>query len=198
MSVGRNLDPNLISDMVSFKLTSTDPQFAKRVLQARVYDRVIEKGEECVISVSPTSIESENLRVHPMMANTYHYKDLLCRADVFLKNSLDDATMREIVMYYQIYLEPVIITTIEHFLWTCPLETLRGIAQVAGFPTGQELLRLQIEQAFTRSVTKPAVIKAILTASDIVNALPLYEEALFLLRNRSSKGNREWYTQFLR
>jgi hypothetical protein len=191
------MEEDYATPIVTFTLTNSDPQFAKKVLYAKVFEQVIGRGENRSISIVPDTLEAENLKMHPMMADTRYYQTLLERMEIFLKSALDDVTMREIVMYYQIYLDPVVVTSVEHYLWICPQNALSCAAMMAGFPTGIALQKCQIEQNFGKPITKAGVIKAILTASGITNCLPPFEDAVFLLHNLSKNGDKEWHTKVL-
>lgn len=181
--------------IICYKITDACPEFARIVLKDVVYRQAVLQHELITATIAPEEEELGSFKVHPMIGNAYHYQKLLRRASNFLVSAVEDAnTAREIIMFYQIYLDPpVIVTSVEHFLWRCSQEELRNVASMVGFPVAAELVAKQAEKNFAVPIDKMSLIKAIVDASEIVNCLVPSPASEFLKSIRNPNGKTKWY-----
>ena len=183
--------------IIHYTITESHPDFSREVLRQATIQEA-RKGS-ITASIAPMEEELPSFRIHPMLGNPDHYRSLLIRAGHFLIQPLvNPDIVREIVMYYQIYLDPpVIVTAIEHYLWVCPKEELQRIAAIAGFPVGRNLADVQVAKSYLTPIDKISVIKAIVDSAGIRNCLPETDSSRFLVSIRSPMGNSKWCEQIV-
>jgi hypothetical protein len=180
-------------NIIHFKITGSHPEFARKVLNDKTYKQIFGQKEDLMVSVAPLDQELFSFKTHPMIGNALHYQALLKRTGLFLFSQIDDMNLaREIIMYYQIYLDPVVVTSIEHHLWTCPKAELQRVASINGFPVGEHLADIKRQRAFTDCIERFSVIKAIVDVSGIANCLLPTSGSKFLLTVRSGEGDKHW------
>lgn len=184
--------------IIHYKITNSHPEFARDVLRLEVFHQVVQQNECLMASISPTEEELFSFQVHPMVGIAHHYQTLLKRTGIFLYGPIDNASMaREIIMYYQIYLDPVIVTSAEHYLWKCSPEELRRIAAAVGIPTGTDLVEEKRKHDMIAIIDKMAVIKTIADVSKIENCIPPTEASRFLLTVLRPSIDLTWYEKIV-
>ena len=186
--------------IIHFRITDSDLAFAKSVLYDDAFKRVRDE-KQLLVSIAPTEEEEPSFRVHPLYGRTEHFQSFLQRTRVFRLGAYsNERTAVKIVLYYQIYFDPVVVTSIELFLWehSEPIDAiLREIITKMGFPTGKELIDRQVERGFRDPIGIIDFIKAILDASSISNSLNATYGSSFLLSIRSEIGNTKWYLDLI-
>lgn len=185
--------------IICYRITDACPDFAKHVLKDAVYRQAVLQQEVITASIAPEEEELYSFKIHPMFGNVYHYQKLLRRTGYFLVEAIDDSAIaREIIMFYQIYLDPpVVVTSIEHYLWRCDTETFRQKAAIVGFPVGKDLVEVQKKKEFAGPIDKMSVIKAIVDVSGITNCLLPSLASEFLKSVRDPSGYTKWYEKLI-
>jgi len=180
--------------LIHYKLTGASPEFARSVLKDDIYKQVVLQKEDIMATISPTDGELFSFQVHPMLGNAVHYETLLRRTGHFLAAAAANMeTARAIVMFYQIYLEPVVVTSVEHYLWVCTKTELQTVVSKAGFPIGQALLEAQAAAAASPVIDKLAIVKAMVDVGGVHNCLPETDGSKFMLSIRNPAGDTRWY-----
>ncbi|MFA5091093.1 MAG: hypothetical protein WC483_00395 [Candidatus Paceibacterota bacterium] len=158
-------------------------------------------AQEISLSIAPTDGERASFEVHPIYGDPAHFESLLQRIGIFRRGLCANPRLaRKIIMSYRIYLDPVVVTSVELYLWehVDPIDnSFRQVVEKVGFPSGRALEEEQRKRQFLIPIDVVSFIKAILDASGVKNSLEATPSSDFLLSIRSERGDTQWYVDLI-
>lgn len=177
--------------IIHFCITLDDYGFAKSILLKEPYAELLSIGE-IRLSIALEKHEIPSFRVHPLYGDSRHYMAVLKRAGVFNSLAYDKSVMADrIIKFYQIYLDPVVITSAEVYLWKMFEDSKAVVSRIAsslGFPIGAELIQIKSEKRCSAYLDDGVWIKAILEVSGVRNSIRDGIGVEFLLSIRKDMG----------
>ena len=173
-----------------------DPNFANKILIPGVYDEIYRQHTEKRYTFYFDEIFIDGLKKHPMMLDVYMLKQIINAMNPpfrMVMNNEDDDFVREVIICYRIYdTDTIHFSGPEHYLWRCSLVERRRLAFIAGFPIGEELIKLMGENSFAKKIELKDIIKAMIEVAHLPNSLPPTDGSDFLIRHRKEKRKEDW------